>query len=424
MAVFGDSIRSLVPVSAIRERFRLRKKSGEVPVVSGSLASDIRFCQNCSTPLSGAFCNQCGQKDADLRRTVWSFLWEVTEDFITLESRFLRTIGLLIFLPGVLTKSYVEGKRTRYVPPVRLYLIVSLLFFVALSLTNVAIVKIIVEPVDQRSVSERVFDDVKGLSSLARLQEADPGETPGLIEQRESVRKFLARLEDRLLGSGEIAEPMAETVPVAGEVNEEIDLGSRDELEGTIDINGRPYRIEVRMFATLDADADEAKVPEEFLKEPVESLKRPESRAERFVIDVIKGFRKAALEPQKVNDLFNKWLPRGMILLLPFFALLMRVFYWGRNNRLIKQLIFSLHFHSYIFVILTLLMLAQFFLGSLVSAWIFLGAVPLYLFVAMKVLSGQGWFRTVFKYLFITAIYWVVLVTTVVTLTLFGLAEL
>ena len=420
MADFGDKVRSLIPFSAIKERFLLRKRGGQVPAMSEALATEIRFCQNCNVPLAGNFCNQCGQKDADLRRTVWSFLWEVTEDFITLESRFLRTTSLLVFLPGVLTKSYVEGKRARYIPPVRLYLIVSVLFFVALSITNVAIVRIVVEPVDQRSVSERVFDNVKGLKSLARLQNADLGETPRLIEQRESVRKFLAKLEERLLGSVEPAEGAAET-PTE---NENVPLGDTDEVEGTININGRPYRLEVRMFAVLDADAGEVELPEDFLKAPVENFEDPESAAEKFGIDVIKGFRTAALEPQKVNDLFNKWLPRGMILLLPFFAILMRFFYWGRNNRLMKQLIFSLHFHTYIFVILTLLMLAQVFLGSLISAWIFLGAVPLYLFVAMKVLSGQGWIRTTFKYVFITTIYSVVLAVTVGTITLLGLAEL
>lgn len=420
MAEFGDKVRILIPFSAIKERFRLRKGGGEVPAVSEALATEIRFCQNCDVPLAGNFCNQCGQKDADLRRTVWSFLWEVTEDFITLESRFLRTTSLLVFLPGVLTKSYVEGKRARYIPPVRLYLIVSVLFFVALSVTNVAIVRIVVQPVDQRSVSERVFDNVKGLNSLARLQDANLGETPGLIEQRENMRKFLTKLEERLLGSVEPAEDAAET----STENEGVPLGDTDEIEGTISIKGRPYRLEVRMFAILDADAGEVEVPEDFLKEPVENLEDPDSAAEKFGFDVIKGFRTAALEPQKVNDLFNKWLPRGMILLLPFFAILMRVFYWGRNNRLMKQLIFSLHFHTYIFVILTLLMLAQVFLGSLVSAWIFLGAVPLYLFVAMKVLSGQGWIRTTFKYAFVATIYSVVLAVTVGTITLLGLAEL
>lgn len=420
MAEFGDKLRSLIPFSAIKKRFRLPKGGGEVGAVSEALATEIRFCQNCNVPLAGNFCNQCGQKDADLRRTVWSFFWEVTEDFITLESRFLRTTGLLVFLPGVLTKSYVEGKRARYIPPVRLYLIVSVLFFVALSVTNVAIVRIVVEPVDQRSVSERVFDNVKGLNSLARLQDADLGETPGLIGQREKVRKFLAKLEARLLSSVEPAEGAAQT-PTE---NEEVPLRNTNEIEGTININGRPYRIEVRMFVVLDADTGEVEVPEDFLKEPVENLEDPETAAEEFGLNVIKGFRTAALEPQKVNDLFNKWLPRGMILLLPFFALLMRVFYWGRNNRLMKQLIFSLHFHSYIFVVLTLLMLAQVFLGSLISAWIFLGAVPLYLFVAMKVLSGQGWIRTTFKYAFITTIYSFVLALTVGAITLFGLAEL
>jgi len=424
MAEFGDRVRSLVPFDVIKQRFRLRKRGDEVAAEKEVLAADIRFCPNCDTPLAGAYCNQCGQKDADLRRTVWSFFWELTEDIISLESRFLRTTALLIFLPGVLTKSYIEGKRASYVPPVRLYLIVSLLFFVALTVTNVAIVRIVVQPVDQRSVSERVFDNVKGLSSLARLAEADPAETPGLIAQREKVRKFLAQLEARLVGSGEPTETAAETSAISDSADKADGHGDADENEGTIDINGRPYRVEVRMFSALDSDQSEVEVPEDFLKEPVENLNDPESAAEKFGIDVIKGFRTAALEPQKVNDLFNKWLPRGMILLLPFFAVLMRVFYWGRNNRLIKQLIFSLHFHTYIFVILTLLMLAQVFLGSLVSAWIFLGAVPLYLFVAMKVLSGQGWFRTAIKYVLVATIYSIVLATTVGAITIFGLAEL
>ncbi len=78
MAEFGDKVRSLIPFSAIKERFRVRKGGGEVPAVSEALADEIRFCQNCNVPLAGTFCNQCGQKDVDLRRTVWSFLWEVT----------------------------------------------------------------------------------------------------------------------------------------------------------------------------------------------------------------------------------------------------------------------------------------------------------------------------------------------------------
>ncbi len=93
--------------------------------------------------------------------------------------------------------------------------------------------------------------------------------------------------------------------------------------------------------------------------------------------------------------------------------------YW-----LVKQLIFSLHFHTYIFVVLTLLMLAQVFLGALISGWIFIAAVPLYLFVAMKVIFGQGWIRTIFKYAFVAVIYAVVLTVSVATITMLGLADL
>ena len=67
MAEFGDRVRSLVPFDVIKQRFRLRKRGDEVAAEKEVLAADIRFCPNCDTPLAGAYCNQCGQKDADLR---------------------------------------------------------------------------------------------------------------------------------------------------------------------------------------------------------------------------------------------------------------------------------------------------------------------------------------------------------------------
>lgn len=431
MADLRKSIQKLIPFKFLGRRLRGAGREGAVLPDADPLAVEAPACQNCRAPLQGTFCAICGQKDTDLNRSSFALMWSLADDVVSPESRLLRTTAMLFFLPGLLTKSYMEGKRARFIPPIRLYLIASLLFFLALSLSNVAIVRILVTPVDERAVSERIFDSVMGLSSLALLDRANPEDTPGLIAQRERVRKLMRLLEERLMGDEEPLEGEAgspDPLELSTTTAAPVDKLDGDDDVGILTIDGKPYRLDIKMFSVLDNEAGEADVPENFLEDFLEEasaeMEKAEGDSEKFVVKVIQGFRRAALEPQKVNDLFNKWLPRGMIILLPFFALLMRFFYWGRNGRLVKQLIFSLHFHTYIFVVLTLLMLAQVFLGAMISGWIFIAAVPLYLFVAMKVIFGQGWFRTILKYAFVAVIYAVVLTVSVATITMLGLADL
>ena len=113
-----------------------------------------------------------------------------------------------------------------------------------------------------------------------------------------------------------------------------------------------------------------------------------------------------------------------MIVLLPVFAIILRVFYWGKNHRLIKQLVFSLHFHSYIFLILAFLIIAQKVWGTAASSWMFLAAVPLYLFLGLRTASQQGWIRTFFKFFLISLVYVILMSITVTTAVLMGLAEI
>lgn len=91
-------------------------------------------CQNCGTPTPGAYCPACGQDSRNhvvsLRSLVASFL----DDVFTIDSRLTRSLVPLLLRPGELTSEYVRGRRARYIPPLRLYLFISVAFFFLLAL--------------------------------------------------------------------------------------------------------------------------------------------------------------------------------------------------------------------------------------------------------------------------------------------------
>jgi len=98
------------------------------------------ICANCGAALSGPFCSQCGQKEEEIKRPVREFVEHALEAFFHFDIRELRSTALLL-KPGEMTAQYLAGRRARFVPPVRLYILVSLFFFLAIWATDTAIVQ-------------------------------------------------------------------------------------------------------------------------------------------------------------------------------------------------------------------------------------------------------------------------------------------
>src|SRR5207244_2162201 len=90
-------------------------------------------CENCGTQLSGKYCSVCGQPAIDYRRSFRQVIVDVLDSFLNWDSKFFATIGLLIAKPWRLTNEFLAGKRVRYVHPLRLYLLASILFFFAVN---------------------------------------------------------------------------------------------------------------------------------------------------------------------------------------------------------------------------------------------------------------------------------------------------
>jgi hypothetical protein len=92
-------------------------------------------CENCGALLHGPYCSQCGQKAADRIVPIWHMINEALEAVIELDMRVIYTFPKFLFLPGRLTKEYIDGRRKRYIRPFRLYLFTTFLLFTVLAFT-------------------------------------------------------------------------------------------------------------------------------------------------------------------------------------------------------------------------------------------------------------------------------------------------
>jgi hypothetical protein len=124
-------------------------------------------CYNCGTPLAGPFCSACGQKAGPLDRTVHDFLHDFAHEMFHVDGRIFRSVWKLLSAPGVLTRDHFQGRRARWVSPIRLYLIFSLLYFAASALP--ASRPVIIEPNDEPEAS--AFLQRLGFNSPEALRE-------------------------------------------------------------------------------------------------------------------------------------------------------------------------------------------------------------------------------------------------------------
>jgi len=125
-------------------------------------------CQNCETELKGPYCHKCGQHDFDAHQSFGHALHEVLESFFHWDGKFFGGIYDLLFRPGYLTLEYNAGRRARHIPPLRLYIFISLLFFVCPSAEPGPGSGIHVNKADREEIAQKL--------EASRYNKADPGE--------------------------------------------------------------------------------------------------------------------------------------------------------------------------------------------------------------------------------------------------------
>jgi len=92
-------------------------------------------CLNCGAELTGPYCHQCGQK-AHVHRTLAGFWHDLVHSVFHFDGKIWRTLPLLAWRPGELTRRYVDGERASFVSPIALFLFSVFLMFAVFSLTG------------------------------------------------------------------------------------------------------------------------------------------------------------------------------------------------------------------------------------------------------------------------------------------------
>lgn len=346
-------------------------------------------CLNCGTALLGPFCYFCGQPDKNFMRFFPALLRDLMEDMLDLDSRFMRTLKPLLFKPGRLTRDYMNGRRFRYAPPMRVYIFSSIVFFLLAAVLS------------SNSLAPGVRD-----GNLVVV-------TENTADQQQAAADALANLPSGVREKIQVNPELKDLDATLAEAEQALEEAHRDDRDGfdlgDIQFNEQPWDRETN---------------------PVDIKWFPAWLNERINDEIEQSPHKAEQIEANPNLLVDKVfdiLPITMFILLPVVALIFKFWYLFAKRYYVEHLIFSLHNHSFIFAILTLVLLAG-IAGDTLSAYHYAAAaaatewfsvivsiwIPLYLLIALRTVYRQNWWLTLGKY-FVIGISYVTLLAFVTT---------
>ena len=108
----------------------------ESPTTGAGMEETAKICRNCQAEVSGEYCSDCGQREGRADQRFLDLAGELTGDLFDMDSRVWRTLVALLFRPGHLSAEFIAGRRARYLPPLRLYLVISFTLFLTISLST------------------------------------------------------------------------------------------------------------------------------------------------------------------------------------------------------------------------------------------------------------------------------------------------
>ena len=360
---FGDRI-------SWRERILREDEFRELP------AGEMPACLNCGAHLRGQYCGSCGQRGSSRLISLWELLRDAFGDLFELDSRLWRTLVPLTVRPGKLTHDYLQGRRVRYMPPFRMYLVLSLLFFLV-----------------------AFFDPRESLGIFYEPQTAEEVAAAKSAEQAEVADEVLRELETEgiIVGS-----PGA-----TGETDADPDHGLNIKINGD---GPAEADCQVDEFSISGPDWLKRRLTPERLVKICEDMKRDNGR-------------------QFLRNLYDN-IPIALIVLLPIMAFVLKLLYPLSRRYYVEHLLFFVHFHAFLFLILTLQILVSRLNPVLptpeaVGTLIIVAAsfyVPVYLFVAMRRVYGQGRLVTAFKYIILSVSYFAGFTVTMIGAALMAVA--
>jgi ribosomal protein L32 len=362
------------------ERTRGERRSGGGKDTDQSLT----HCENCGAELQGHWCAKCGQPAIEYRRSFRYVVADLLNEFLNWDSKFFTTIALLILKPWRLTNEFLAGKRVRYVNPLRLYLLASILFFFAV---NYGAKRIHVDPTkfpeEKRAEVAAAIADKRGeIEAELKKENLTP-------EQRRKAQKTLDYLTKPMASAATTPTPEETPSPTAAP-------GASPTAESGQQTYGP---VGDRPFVVFD-DAKSTTPFERWI----------EARAKEKMGE--HGTKMGLF----ISTLFSN-LPYMMLCCIPLFALVLKLLYVRRRIFYIDHLIYALHIHTFFYAGVMLIVLATIglirFAPGAIAGWLIALlwiAFVTQIFLSIRYVYRQGWPLSVFKFLFGGFVYLLVLV--------------
>lgn len=371
---------------------------------SDDISGGLPVCSNCHQPVAGRFCASCGQEDRTYLLSLRELLLDFFGDLVNFDSRFFKTTLPLLFKPGYLTAEYLRGRRQAYFPPVRLYIFISIVFFFIAALladAGIAGMDDVEQPKSIAEQEERIQDELR--KQREALQEA------GLLDEAEA---YLPDADALIAERRKAAEQRTAQETAGQETTIPAATGNADNASGKSTGDGtesgevRDIRLSDNSRITID-DTGFAEFDER-LERGAEAVKE---NPKAFVRELMDDF------------------PIMMFIFLPVIALILKLLYFFTGRYYVEHLIFTLHFHAAVFALM-LLLIVNSELNDAYAAWSWLSGwitaliwiyIPVYLFVSMRVVYGQGRLMTSMKYFLLFLAYTMAALMTILATVMIGL---
>lgn len=395
--------------------------------------TDNVICENCHANVSGSFCGQCGQSVESTLKYFWNVVLHLLDDIFSFDSRASRTLWPLLFKPAFLTNEYIQGRRIHYVPPLRLYLFVSIIFFISLKFFAF-------DGTDLLTHEQRMAEPIKQVSQHIKQLESTVGDLPSAQQnkQLEKIHQFKQYQIDLSASTAskvsELTRKIAEyelSLANSSESLSEKDSEKLTELKEQLAAikSGKVTSANTGVFTI--ANNEDGTLTFDFLSD--ENNKRLSTKIKALEKKGQQAFNSDArpLIQQSISKL-----PQLMFILLPLFALILKIFYVFSKRLYLEHLTVALHSHSFIFLIILLVNIlgnSQEHLAATMptlanwfgyAATILLTWMPCYLFLMQKRVYKQGYILSFIKFSVIGMIYMNLIAVTAAAAFIWGLAEI
>lgn len=395
-------------------------------------------CENCHVPLRGPFCANCGQEADSKLKYFWVVIMHLLDDIFSFDSRASRTLFPLLTRPAFLTNEYFAGRRVHYVPPLRLYLFISIIFFLTLKFFIAAENNKTITVSDKQALISQVQSHIKDLktekSDVEKTQKTSVDAIENIATLDADIAKFTVYLDDLnsdySLGSNkQIIKLTRELLELEfDKIKEELPADEKARFDSLIASllkvkSGTQTKQDIKI-----ANNDDGTLSFDFLSD--EKNKKVNAFVKELTDKAEKAFNTDT--GPLIEQVIGK-LPQLMFILLPLFAVLLKVMFIFSKRLYMEHLTVALHSHSFIFIAILLSEILDVLDNYLAPMYPILASftgvvaggilfwIPIYLFLMQRKVYRQGYFFTFVKFTVIATIYSFMILLTGLVAVVWGL---